>query len=84
MAKRKYKSDKFQVRRINRQWWVLEKDLETNCYSKHEQVATKTLANNYADDYIEQYYMNLYIQQQLKNRKPYKSLHGFFIYNLIS
>ncbi len=29
MAKRKYKSDKFQVRRINRQWWVLEKDLET-------------------------------------------------------
>lgn len=25
MAKRKYKSDKFQVRRINRQWWVLEK-----------------------------------------------------------
>lgn len=62
MAKRKYKSDKFQVRRINRQWWVLEKDLETNCYSKHEQVATKTLANNY----IEQYYMNLYIQQQLK------------------
>ncbi|EOE8045791.1 hypothetical protein ACKULA_002417, partial [Acinetobacter baumannii] len=40
--------------------------LETNCYSKHEQVATKTLANNYADDYIEQYYMNLYIQQQLK------------------
>ncbi|EOE8044972.1 hypothetical protein ACKULA_001573, partial [Acinetobacter baumannii] len=24
MAKRKYKSDKFQVRRINRQWWVLE------------------------------------------------------------
>ncbi|MCQ1096739.1 hypothetical protein NNO88_18200, partial [Acinetobacter baumannii] len=52
MAKRKYKSDKFQVRRINRQWWVLEKDLETNCYSKHEQVATKTLANNYADDYI--------------------------------
>ncbi|HFF4477903.1 TPA: hypothetical protein ACGC2H_003863, partial [Acinetobacter baumannii] len=23
MAKRKYKSDKFQVRRINRQWWVL-------------------------------------------------------------
>ncbi|MDI9811389.1 hypothetical protein QM313_18890, partial [Acinetobacter baumannii] len=25
-----------------------------------------TLANNYADDYIEQYYMNLYIQQQLK------------------
>ncbi|EPG9549176.1 hypothetical protein KRR83_003746, partial [Acinetobacter baumannii] len=26
MAKRKYKSDKFQVRRINRQWWVLEKD----------------------------------------------------------
>ncbi|WP_228200729.1 catalase-related domain-containing protein, partial [Acinetobacter baumannii] len=37
MAKRKYKSDKFQVRRINRQWWVLEKDLETNCYSKHEQ-----------------------------------------------
>ncbi|MDC4705487.1 hypothetical protein NQ847_08340 [Acinetobacter baumannii] len=66
MAKRKYKSDKFQVRRINRQWWVLEKDLETNCYSTHEQVATKTLANNYADDYIEQYYMNLYIQQQLK------------------
>ncbi|MFU0452488.1 hypothetical protein ACMZ5C_18945 [Acinetobacter baumannii] len=59
MAKRKYKSDKFQVRRINRQWWVLEKDLETNCYSKHEQVATKTLANNYADDYIEQYYICL-------------------------
>ncbi len=58
MAKRKYKSDKFQVRRINRQWWVLEKDLETNCYSKHEQVATKTLANNYADDYIEQYYIH--------------------------
>ncbi|NUF13843.1 hypothetical protein, partial [Acinetobacter oleivorans] len=56
MAKRKYKSDKFQVRRINRQWWVLEKDLESNCYLKHEQVATKTLANNYADDYIEQYY----------------------------
>lgn len=41
MAKRKYKSDKFQVRRINRQWWVLEKDLETNGYAKHEQVATK-------------------------------------------
>lgn len=66
MAKRKYKSDKFQVRRINRSWWVLEKDLESNCYLKHEQVATKTLANNYADDYIEQYYMNLYILQQLK------------------
>jgi len=66
MAKRKYKSDKFQVRRINRQWWVLEKDLETNCYFKHERVATKTLANNYADDYIEQYYINLYIQQELK------------------
>ncbi len=30
MFKRKYKSDKFQVRRINRQWWVLEKDLEAN------------------------------------------------------
>jgi len=38
MAKRKYKSDKFQVRRINRSWWVLEKDLESNCYLKHEQV----------------------------------------------
>jgi hypothetical protein len=73
MAKRKYKSDKFQVRRINRQWWVLEKDLETNCYSKHEQVATKTLANNYADDYIEQYYMNLYSTTVEKTRNRIKS-----------
>ena len=39
--------------------------VDPGCYLKHEQVATKTLANNYADDYIEQYYMNLYIQQQL-------------------
>lgn len=74
MAKRKYKSDKFQVRRINRQWWVLEKDLETNCYSKHEQVATKTLANNYADDYIEQYYMNLYIPVNIRENNK-KSSH---------
>ncbi|MFC1397706.1 hypothetical protein NYY63_07570 [Acinetobacter lactucae] len=82
MAKRKYKSDKFQVRRINRKWWVLEKDLESNCYLKHEQVATKTLANNYADDYIEQYYMNLYIQQELKSRNCIKSHFGFFLFLL--
>ena len=69
MAKRKYKSDRFQVRRINRQWWVLEQKSTAEAYVKLECVPTKTQANNYADDYIEQYYMNLYIQQQLHSKE---------------
>lgn len=68
MSKRKYKPEVFQARRIQGQWWVFKKNSGDLRFQAVEAVATQRLANLYADDYTEQYFMDLYIQQQRQDQ----------------
>lgn len=69
MAKRKYSKELFNVRRINRQWWVLLYSPESGLIGKTEKTKTRSQANQYADDYTEKYYVDLYLKQQLEQQK---------------
>ncbi|MBJ9985091.1 hypothetical protein IAE19_06490 [Acinetobacter sp. S40] len=69
MAKRKYSKELFNVRRINRQWWVIRVTPESGCLEKVEVTKTRSQANQYADDYTEKYYVDLYLKQQLEQQK---------------
>ncbi|PZT89102.1 MAG: hypothetical protein DI627_02175 [Acinetobacter sp.] len=69
MAKRKYSKELFNVRRINRQWWVLLYSPESGLIEKTEKTKTRSQANQYADDYTEKSYVDLYLKQQLEQQK---------------
>ncbi|RKG35863.1 hypothetical protein D7V21_03065 [Acinetobacter guerrae] len=69
MAKRKYSKELFNVRRINYQWWVIRISPESSLMEKIEATKTRSQANQYADDYTEKYYVDLYLKQQLDQQK---------------
>ncbi|WP_171308496.1 hypothetical protein [Acinetobacter radioresistens] len=68
MAKRKQNSEFFQVRRIGKQWRVCQIDklssTPTVLVKKVENLATQSQANCIADDYDEQYRVDLYIKEK--------------------
>ncbi len=68
MAKRKQNSEFFQVRRIGKQWWVCQIDklssTSTVLVKRVENLATQSQANCIADDYDEQYRVDLYIKEK--------------------
>lgn len=67
MAQRKYSKELFQVRRISSKWWVVQ--IEQGQIKKVECAQTRSQANQYADDYTEKHYLDLYLQQQIAERK---------------
>ncbi|MEQ1298683.1 hypothetical protein ABLT94_12470 [Acinetobacter soli] len=66
MAKRKYQKELFSVRRIDREWWVVQQVDPTVAVKKVEKTETRCVANQYADDYVEKYYVDLYLKQQMQ------------------
>lgn len=66
MAKRKYQKELFSVRRIDREWWVVQQVDPTVAVKKVEKTQTRCVANQYADDYVEKYYVDLYLKQQMQ------------------
>ncbi|CAG68489.1 hypothetical protein [Acinetobacter baylyi] len=69
MAKRKHPKEIFSVRRINRTWWIVQKIEDTHSsFVKIESTKVRSQANQYADDYVEKYYVDLYLKQQLQNQ----------------
>ena len=68
MAKRKYSKELFNVRRIHQQWWVVRSTPNSNQIEKIEATLSRSQANQYADDYTEKHYVDLYLKQQLESK----------------
>ncbi|WP_130802610.1 hypothetical protein [Acinetobacter ihumii] len=72
MAKRKYSKELFNVRRIHRQWWVVRSTSDLTQIEKVEATSTRSQANQYADDYTEKHYVDLYLKQQLESKNSFE------------
>ena len=70
MAKRNI-SVIYKVRRIHREWWVCQIDLEAfdGSMKKIEKTATRSQANHYADDHDQQFLMDQFIEQEWLTKK---------------